>query len=1362
MVIDAINLNINRKSQFGIFLLFCFLQPFVGSLIAQQVLVEPMPLSNRLPSNSVQRIFQDSEGFVWLGTLDGLCRYDAYNMLVFRSGMNNSSLLTNNEITYITEDGGNRLFIGTKKGVNILDKETYCIVPMQHDEILEQEIRSILVDDDGHVWIGTLTWVYRFSPDLSSWKKFDHELPISSVNSIYQDDNGNVWVSLWEQGLHKYNPRENTFERQPRVGDKDNPFKLFHDNKGRYWLCTWGDGLFRFYPENNIEQMYVPVEIRSCGNRTDENRFFSISQDGKYEYIWLMSASGISVISVDDEDNVIEKDVAPAFSEFNNIFSELLSDKDGNIWIAAFGEGVLTVNMDKPVIMNYSIPSIKELTGFSTNIDAIYEDEEGDLWINQNRWGFGIFSPEKDEVYFYQDYTSLKDFPGIDFINCILGFNNYEVWLGPESEPYIYCLKKQNNVPVVSSVYDLRDVTANPGNPRLFFEDSNHNVWIATTTGLLVKPREKKEIQETGFFKNEISGITEDKDGHLWISTKNSGAYRITVTDDLKVKLSDIESFTYGAGGLVSNNIETICADAAGDVWMGSKEGHVFVYRSSDDYFEDLSDMFDMQEGGIQNITIDNVGHVWILTNKRIVEYNPDNQGIMIYLSNNESIVSSFTDNSLYNNRSGKLFFGGNKGISVFTPNTKLSEEPGNVRAIVTDLRINGNSVITQNENEHLRLKSQAVHLHSDDKNIEINFSSFNYTYSQKLQYAYKLQGVDDDWVYTDASRPFAFYNKLPKGKNTFLLKVTDINGLWSEEVTRVSIYKNPAFYESWWAYSIYFILAILLIYSIYLWIRYRIRLDQKLHIAQIEKEKSEELIQTKLRYFTNVSHDFLTPLTIISCLIDDIEITLRNKVPQFEIMRSNVDRLKRLLRQVLDFRKMESGNMKLKVSQNDIAQFIKELCSSNFELLMKKKGISFSLNADPEYIPAYFDADKIDKVIFNLLSNAVKYTPEYGEIKVELEKSVQDNRICAVIKVSDTGIGIAPEDLSNIFERFYTDKRGNSGESNGIGLSLTKELVTLHHGVIDVKSEINKGTVFTVVFPIDRKSYKDAEVGIPDQGVIFDRDINLMKEEHVPLTGVKLSDAERENTRLLLVEDNEELLSLMYQLLSKRYHVITAKNGAEALAAIKGNEINVIISDVMMPQMDGLDLCRILKSDIETSHIPVILLTAKNSSEDRIECYNAGADGYISKPFDLKVLEARINNFLLYKKSKQKEFRTDLTLNISTLGTSSIDEVFLDNTIRIIKENIAETNFDVNRLAEKLFVSHSSLYRKVKTMTGLSPVEFIRNIRLKHASHMLKEGACTVYEVAYASGFSNPKYFSTCFKEEFGVTPRDFQRQNG
>ena len=620
------------------------------------------------------------------------------------------------------------------------------------------------------------------------------------------------------------------------------------------------------------------------------------------------------------------------------------------------------------------------------------------------------------------------------------------------------------------------------------------------------------------------------------------------------------------------------------------------------------------------------------------------------------------------------------------------------------------------------------------------------------------MDGVDDDWVYVRGDRQFAFYNQLPKGKRTFYLKTTDVNGLWSNYVAEVQVFKQPAFYETLWAYVSYVIFVLLCLYLFYRRMKRRMQLRHELRIAQIDKEKSEELVQTKLRYFTNISHDLLTPLTIITCLIDDAEMTSNNRISQLSMIRSNVNKLRRLLQQILDFRKVESGNMKLAVSKGDVISFVDDVCRVNFAPLMRKKNQTFTFMAKDKHLTGYFDRDKLDKIVSNLLSNACKYTKDGGDIKLLMELLFEFGHRQLRIQVIDTGEGIAPADLENIFKRFYTANNRDESESNGIGLSLTKDLVELHHGTIGVESELGKGSTFTVDLPIDKDSYEEYEL------MEGELSANNVKAD-VILENEELTDSETvENLRtadnhLLLVEDNEELLYLMERILSRHYHVLIAKDGLEALDIIKDNEIDIIISDVMMPEMDGLELCRTLKSNLETSHIPIILLTAKNTAEDRIECYNAGADGYISKPFELKILEARINNFIMHKKNKQEEFRTNVEVNIDSLETSSIDKEFLDKVISVIKSNMSEGDFDVVQLADALAVSKSSLYRKMKIATGLSPIEFIRNIRLKHGSQLLKDRSISVAEVAYECGFSNPKYFATCFKEEFGVSPKEYQK---
>lgn len=908
-------------------------------------------------------------------------------------------------------------------------------------------------------------------------------------------------------------------------------------------------------------------------------------------------------------------------------------------------------------------------------------------------------------------------------------------------------------------ILDLKKcMTENPGDPYLFYEDSKRNFWIITTAGILVKPVGKKDIQDTHIVLKDITGIGEGKDTTLWISTKKQGVYTAVIPPQLKFEKSSLKNLTSETNGLMSNNITAICVDDKGLIWLGSEEGSIFTYDSQKKKVTDLSNVFDMLEESIFNIVTDRLGHIWISTNKRIIEYEPKNGGIMDYSTMDDILVNSFMPNSYFISRSGRMLYGGNRGITAFTPYERLSEHPQNIKTMIADVKIDGMSALLEKNNNRFDLSNQSIILNSGDKNIEIDFSSLNYAFPDKIKYAYKMEGVDDNWVYVKGDRQFAFYNQLPKGKRTFYLKATDVNGLWSEYISKISVYKQPAFYETWWAYTLYAVFIIICIYLFYRRMQKRMQLRHELKIAQIDREKSEELVQTKLRYFTNISHDLLTPLTIITCLVDDAELISGERIPQLNMIRSNVNKLKRLLQQILDFRKVESGNMKLSLSQGDIIPFVSDVCSVNFAPLMKKKKQTFVFSVEEETLIACFDADKVDKIVSNLLSNACKHTDAGGEIKLMM-KSYQvsgHRRLC--IQVSDTGEGIASEELENIFARFYTAHKKDGSESNGIGLSLTKDLVELHHGSIKVESELGKGSIFTVDFPIDKDSYKENEFAVEKV---------KEKKDEVILDGVDLDESEETEMgthqtnehHLLLVEDNEELLYLMKRILSRNYHVLIAKNGIEALEIVKENEIDIVISDVMMPEMDGLELCRNLKSDLETSHISVILLTAKNTVEDRVECYNAGADGYIAKPFELKILEARINNFINHKRSKQEEFRSNADAQIDALETSVVDKEFFDKVFSVVETNISEGDFGVVQLADALAVSKSSLYRKMKVATGLSPIEFIRNIRLKHGSQLLKNRSISVAEVAYECGFSNPKYFAICFKDEFGVTPKEYQK---
>lgn len=1344
-----------RKIKFYIIL---FLIQTVSYAFAQQMSVTTLPLNNYLPSSTILRVHCDREGFLWLGTKDGLCRYDSYRVLVFRSGLKTPALLTNNEITCIAENRDGYLFIGTKKGINILNKRTYQITPVEHNELKDQEIRTMIVDDKGWLWVGTLTSVFRCSADFSFTKRYDSFLPVTSVNSIYEDADKNIWVTLWERGLHRYDPKKDTFIAMPQIGTWNNPFRVFQDDKKQHWILSWESGIFLFYPEEKQELMYSHVDIES-DEQWDKSGCFSITQDDKYGYIWIISTQGLYALQKRPGGIINSVDISHVSSKLNNIFSEIVKDKSGNLWIAAFNEGVSMIDLNKPLIQNYPFPSIREKTGFVANIKNIYEDEDGDLWINQNRWGMGVFNPKSNKLQFCADIPSLKEVANLKDISCIISVPSLkEIWLGSEYYSEIYRMKKNKDKIELLGNLNLSDYVDNPGFPRLFYEDSKQNLWVVTTKGLLVRSAKENKLQDTKFPLTDITGIGEGKDGVLWISTRKQGIYKAVISSSLTFEKKNLKNLTTKTDQLVSDNIEAICIDDNGLIWMGSQDGDVFTYDSQTGEVENLSDMFDMLEEGIFNIITDQLGHIWISTNKRIIEYDPKNGGIMDYSTMGDVLVNSFMPNSYSKSRSGKIVYGGNKGISVFTPYEHLSDEPRRIRTMVADVKIDGVSSLLDKVNQRFNLRNQTITLNATDKNIEIDFSSLNYAFPDKIKYAYKMDGVDGDWVYVKGDRQFAFYNQLPKGKRTFYMKTTDVNGLWSNYIAEIQVFKQPAFYETWWAYVFYIAFVVLCLYLFYRRMKKRMQLRHELRIAQIDREKSEELVQTKLRYFTNISHDLLTPLTIITCLIDDAEMTNSSRISQLSMIRANVNKLQRLLQQILDFRKVESGNMKLSVSKGDIISFVDDVCRVNFAPLMRKKNLTFTFSTEDKYLAAYFDRDKVDKIVSNLLSNACKYTSDGGEIKLLMKSYPAGGHTCLQIRVIDIGEGIAPGDLENIFKRFYTANKGDESKSNGIGLSLTQDLVELHHGTIRVESELTKGSTFIVDFPIDKDSYQEKEQ-ITGEISVNDRKADVIIENEELNEQETVEGLQNNDNHLLLVEDNDELLYLMEKILSRRYHVLIAKNGLEALDVIKDNEIDIIISDVMMPEMDGLELCRHLKSNLETSHIPIVLLTAKNTVEDRIECYNAGADGYISKPFELKILEARVNNFIIHKKSKQEEFRSNVEVSIDSLDTSSIDKAFFDKVVSVIESNMSEGEFDVVQLADALAVSKSSLYRKMKVATGLSPVEFIRNIRLKHGSQLLKNKSMSVAEVAYECGFSNPKYFATCFKEEFGVTPKEFQK---
>ena len=740
----------------------------------------------------------------------------------------------------------------------------------------------------------------------------------------------------------------------------------------------------------------------------------------------------------------------------------------------------------------------------------------------------------------------------------------------------------------------------------------------------------------------------------------------------------------------------------------------------------------------INQIVVDTYNHIWIVTNQMLKEYNPNNGAYRSYATNDLQLsLSRFMEKSVYYDRkAGEIFFGGVSGFISIAPSQALESIPEQIATHITDMRVKGKSIRKEIS------PGNSIRLSPDSQDLEISFSTLSYCGLEQIRYTYRLVGVDKDWIYLNPGENKAFYNKLSKGTYTFQVKATDKNGLWSNQITELEIYRLPAFYETWWAYLIYICISLGLIALFFY-----------LYIRQMKRENNKKLVdemtQLKLRYFTNVSHELLSPLAVLSCLAGSIRSSDKEDKKYVDMMLANIKRLKALLQQILDLRRIDNKKMELSVSYGDVLAFLKELCKDSFSIMMSEKQINFSLVAEEDSVKGFFDRDKLDKIVSNLLSNAYKYTPSGKSVFLSVGTKYAGGHEYLVLKVGDEGIGISSKEQDKIFVRFYNNKNSKPGLSNGIGLSLTKELVELHHGHIALKSALGKGSTFTIEIPLDKECYLSDEYCKMSEPVLSETS--------------ELEPSGEENLRetLLLVEDNRELLYLMKDIFAEDYRVLMAENGREAWESIRKNGVNIVVSDIMIPEMDGIELCRHIKNDTATSHIIVVLLTAQISMENEITSYELGADDYVSKPFEPDVLKVRLKNLLNKRKQIQANSKNNPSIGmISKIDFTSLDEQLIEKAIKVVERNLSEPEFDVVALASELGMSRSTLARKIKGITGKTPLDFIKDIKMKHACQMLKNKRMSIAEVVVALGYNDHKYFAASFREVYGMTPSEYQKK--
>lgn len=1331
------------KTLFSNLLIYCLFNWLFGitTLHAQEIIAKPMPFLDQLSSNEIKSIYQDKEGFIWIGTSYGLVRYDGYDTQIFNNNYETPQQLADNSISCFTDDE-QYIWVGTDKGLNLIRKVDYHIISFPEPRIAQTPIIDLLTDKNGQTWIATYSAVFKCSSDLNILNKYTFTSSSSSFqanpNTVFEDRAGNIWVATRGLGIFKYSPNNDSFINYPQIGKQNNPIKIFQDNEDRYWIATWGDGIWNFIPGAPKNEQFRQQIINNPVRNTPETTFYDIIQDDTYQYLWAHSHFRLYVLKV-NEQNELEIVDTDKFSNKNyhidksKSYSRGIKDHNGNLWLGAYDRGY-TITFEKSRIENHIIDEIKKGIGLDANIICLNKDSQGVIWLNQARYGLCLYNEQNGKVAYGPARNSLYS---IDIGVIEPSRKDGAMWLSARGNSRIWRMRQNDMQILILEDMDLNQIASSPGHITQMLEDQQGNLWVGTDKYLFIKASDSICVSKETLGISNVTDIIEDNKGRIWVSDKQN-IYELKYEGGLKLVKKYITGFTF----LNNESINSICISENGYICFSTSLGRLLLCHQTTGKITDQTVAWELKGNQIRKIRAfgDNI---WIIYNKYIVRHNlkqPDN---MIYSVTDDNIsISSFRYGAAFVDSMGILYAGGHEGFIKIMPTNIPPQDISDNHVLVTDVKVDDHSLLFSSKYREKENSVNNITLSADVRNIEILFSSFAYMHNKKIKYAYKMEGLDDKWTYLNEGKHSAFYNHLGKGKYTFRIKATDQYGNWLEEESSLTIHRLAAIYETWYAYILYLTIIVFVVF--YIFRTYTQRIKEKSSI-----KFQEELTLAKLNYFTNISHELLTPLSIISCVADDMELNGNNTVNQVGILRTNVNRLKRLLQQILDFRKVENGKMTIKINKGNISSFVSEIVTSNFQTLAQRKNLRLITQIEDD-IQGYADFDKMDKILFNLLSNAIKYTPENKRVFLTLKVNKRDEYRYLVIQVEDEGVGISAKEIKLIFNKFYNNKSHPDCKSNGIGLSLTKELIILHHGNIEVKSEVNRGSIFTVEIPIDKEVYSEQE--ICESAVLLsgeDTEKIIENEEDI-----------NDKPCILFVDDNKDIRELMRNILGKGFHIITAKNGLEGLEALSNNTIDIVICDLMMPEMDGLEFCRRLKADVQTNHIPVLMLTAKNGAEDQIECYKAGAESYIAKPFEMKILQARIDNLLKARELRQLSFRSRTEINISTLDYQSVDEQFLNRAIECIEKHLSEADFDIPQMAMELNMSTSTLSRKFKAIAGLTPLGFIRNIKLKHACSILKDKYVNISEVAYATGFSTPKYFTRCFKEEFGITPTEYQEK--
>lgn len=1308
-------------------------------------------VDNGLSSNYVVDIAQDYQGFIWIATESGLNKFDGTEVTVYNT---QNSALSSNELNTVYCDPSTRtVYIGTQRhGLCVYDcvSQQFTACYNSQNGLLSSDVTDLSRAADGGIWVTHYhLGVEHFDPKnhtFTPWRMSDIAHFEGTSWCSRDDGNGHLYVGHDGQGMSLIDLKQRTCRSFTHQDDPHSlPGNIVHcifiDRDHRVWVGT-NNGLALFHPEQGTFTTFRHEE----GNPHSllSNYVYDIGQadDGR---LWVCTQMG--GVSILDPQALSSGDV-----RFDNIGAGqrdgissanarcFFQDSFGNIWIGNYRQGIDFLSYERPIFRTLLPTGSSTDASGANQVWSLAVDNRSLLWAGcENR--LVAFDGEREA--FTLELTGLAS-PNTH-VNALYKDRKGLLWLGLYNDGVLTCDPATRRLTRIASPNPALDV-------RDFHEDADGTIWVATLNGLYICRNgrlERRDDITRQLPDRMVNRILRDRKGNLWVGTFGKGIVAFNPAYKLICALDE-------TNGLGSNAVNDCLVDRQGGIWIATRNG---ISCLPDPSRPKDCRLYSGKQGlvnvHVRALAEDRDGEIWLSTNGGISRWNRKEQQFENYTSDEGVPKGDFMDGAVCTDRNGQLCFGSQRGVCSFSP-TDIDRPRRLSPVVITEVRSFSSTGDMKNLERILPLADgQTIRLAHDENTFHIAFNVMDYTRSRQVEYAYLMEGLHTAWFENGNDHRVMFRN-LPPGTYTFRVKARLRNQPWSTDETSVSIRILPPLWLTGYAKLFYLAVGCLLLYLALRFYKHRLELENRLKLERHQHENDRKLNDERLRFYTNMTHELRTPLTLILGPLEDLlqDKTLSpGHANKLSAIRDSSVRLLNLINQLLEFRKTETENRRLCVERADLGKLVQEI-GLRYKELNSNARVDFRLSIAPTDTTLYFDPDVMTIILDNLLSNAIKYTPQ-GSISLSIATETTDGTRHTVIRISDTGHGISAEALPHIFERYYQEDSPHRASGTGIGLALVKSLVSLHQGTIDAKSTPGEGSTFTVSLLTDN-FYPDA----------------LHKESRTDAVPPEAASDEQPETTddnrpiVLVVEDNADIREYIRSSLADRYNVVTAADGQEGLDAAQQQIPDLIVSDIMMPVMDGVTLCRLVKEDVQTSHIPVILLTAKDSTRDKEEGYAAGADSYLSKPFSAGLLISRIDNLLNNRRRLARLIGSQQTEEPGQEETdalrklSKLDRNFLEKVNRVIEENMSLERMDIAFIADKMCMSHSTLYRKVKALMNISVNELVRDAKMRHAATLLESGEYTVTEVSDMTGFSSVPYFRQRFKEKYGMSPSEFMKK--